>query len=420
MLTLRGFSLIWLATFLLTGLWPSAVFPATDSPLVFLHCWAETSGRKTPEVHQIIRTIIPNAKIQTPGLPAGTCLESLLSSHSPPDLLTSWAGARIQCLVNKTAITPIDTLWAKTDLDKAFPPSISEACTVKGHKYALPVAMHPVVFFYNKRILAQHGIMPPTTWKQFIAACDQLKSAGIPPFALGSKAGWPAQFWFDALLLRTAGPKYRQALMENRASYRDPQVKKVFTIWKSLLDAKYFNTSPDALDWEEAARLVHDGKAAMTLSESRIITIFEKKLNWRQGTDFDFFPFPIMDESIARIPFGPLDVIAVASKARREKALEALIHFAAPGPQMALSRSAGALSPSRLIPLTFYSPMQRRLLHAIRVAPHWAFNYDLATPPEMARLGLAAFADFIKNPMTINSILNALADRIHEQIHTIR
>lgn len=33
---------------------------------------------------------------------------------------------------------------------------------------------------------------------------DTLKAKGVVPIALGAKDQWPAQFWFDILLLRTA------------------------------------------------------------------------------------------------------------------------------------------------------------------------------------------------------------------------
>ena len=57
-----------------------------------------------------------------------------------------------------------------------------------------------------------------------MAACKTLKGAGVKPFALGSKNRWPAQFWFDYILLRTAGPEYRAKLMAGEASYTDPEV----------------------------------------------------------------------------------------------------------------------------------------------------------------------------------------------------
>ena len=51
---------------------------------------------------------------------------------------------------------------------------------------------------------------------------------------------WPAQFWFDYLLLRTAGPEYRASLMAGEASYTDDEVQRAMQLWKDLVDAGYF------------------------------------------------------------------------------------------------------------------------------------------------------------------------------------
>jgi multiple sugar transport system substrate-binding protein/raffinose/stachyose/melibiose transport system substrate-binding protein len=51
---------------------------------------------------------------------------------------------------------------------------------------------------------------------------------------LGSRERWPAQFWFDYLLLRTAGPKYRAELMAGEKSYTDPEVVRVMEMWKGI------------------------------------------------------------------------------------------------------------------------------------------------------------------------------------------
>lgn len=62
----------------------------------------------------------------------------------------------------------------------------------------------------------------------------------VTPIALGAKEKWPAQFWFDYLLLHTAGYEYRQQLMEGKISYTDVSVRKVFDLWAGLIDKGYF------------------------------------------------------------------------------------------------------------------------------------------------------------------------------------
>ena len=70
-----------------------------------------------------------------------------------------------------------------------------------------PFGYHYAGMFYNPKVMADAGITTmPKTWDDLLAACKTLKDKGVDPIALGSKNRWPAQFWFDYLLLRTAGP----------------------------------------------------------------------------------------------------------------------------------------------------------------------------------------------------------------------
>ena len=83
--------------------------------------------------------------------------------------------------------------------------------------------------FYNSALFEQVGAMVPTTWDELVDVAEKFKMAGIPAFALGSLDRWPAQFWFDMILLRTAGNDYREKLMNGDASYTDAEV--VRALW---------------------------------------------------------------------------------------------------------------------------------------------------------------------------------------------
>ena len=51
------------------------------------------------------------------------------------------------------------------------------------------------VLWYNVPLLAEHGITPPTTWEELLAACDTLIAAGVIPIASGNKDLWAAGNW---------------------------------------------------------------------------------------------------------------------------------------------------------------------------------------------------------------------------------
>lgn len=411
---LRHWPLI-MALALCLGLSVAAPSRAQDgSPLTLLHYWTGPLSGGIQDAIDSFNTENEGQQVRAKGddhesFKAG--IRFMLSAGTPPDLFSYWAGERVQSLVDLKHLAPIDDVWKNAGLAEKFSPAISQACTYDGKKYALPLTQHYVCLFYNASLFKKYNLKPPADWEQFLKVCDELRKAGVTPVALGAKEKWPAQFWFDYLLLRTAGNDYRSRLMTGRASYTDPEVERVFALWQSMVKAGYFNPDAGQLDWAEAAGLVRDGQAAMTLMGTWIIGLYDGQLSWNQTDDYDFFRFPTMDPAIPDTALGPVDVIVIPSEGRVQASKRVLAYFSAPGPQSAMSKGSGALAPSREVPPETYSPMQRRILKIVQNAPDWAFNYDLATPPTVAGYGLDLFKKFLINPKGYRELL---ADMDHK------
>ncbi len=58
----------------------------------------------------------------------------------------------------------------------------------------------------------------------------------------------------------------------------------------------------------------------------------------------------------------------------------------------------GALSANVNVDPANYTPVMKRALDTINAAEAFAFNYDLATPPPVAEVGLSMFAEFMDAP----------------------
>jgi multiple sugar transport system substrate-binding protein/raffinose/stachyose/melibiose transport system substrate-binding protein len=186
--------------------------------------------------------------------------------------------------------------------------------------------------------------------------------------------------------------------MTHKASYNDPEVIKAFSIWKEVLDQGFFITNPNVFDWAAAAKKVYHGEAAMTLMGTWIIGFFDQKLGWKQDIDYDFFPFPVIDPNVPSVSVGPIDAIVIPRKSKLGAAKKTMEYFTDIEPQKEMSKGSGALAPNKKIPSSFYSKLQRRILKIIRKTPYWAFNYDLATRPSVAEIGLDCFVGFLDHP----------------------
>lgn len=323
-----------------------------------------------------------------------------LAGDNPPDLFSYWAGARTQFVVDGGRLAPIDDMWSANDLDSVIPPGIAEgASTYGGSKYLIPIGYHYVGMFYNPAVMKAAGITTmPTTWDELLAAADQLKAAGVTPFALGSMNRWPAQFWFDYLLLRTAGPEYRAKLMAGEASYTDPEVVAAMELWKSLVDKGYFVENANAYDWTDAADQVANGDAAMTLMGTWI-TGYWNGNKLVPGENYDFFPFPSITEGVPNAALGPVDgFVMTAASQHKPQAEQLLMYLLDPQVQADWAQAQGALAPSMKVDPSIYNVVMAKANEQVAGAEVFAFNYDLATTPPMAEGGLNMFAQFMNDP----------------------
>ena len=232
----------------------------------------------------------------------------------------------------------------------------------------------------------------------------------MTPIALGSKDRWPAQFWFDYLLLRTAGPEYRAKLMDGTASYDDAEVQAAMAIWKDLTDKGYFLPNANADGWTDASDKVARGDAAMTLMGTWI-TGYWNGIGLVPGEDYDFFPFPAITEGIPNAVVGPVDGFVISSDVQNiDGAKEFLAYMmSSPDVQAAWTSEFGALSANVNVDPGIYNDVMQRAFNTVAEADTFAFNYDLATPPPVAEVGLSMFARFMDDPSKVDAILTQVA-----------
>jgi len=337
-----------------------------------------------------------------------------LAGDNPPDSHSNWAGARTAFQVQNGALAPIDDMWAENDLDSVFPAGlIASAATYDGQKYLLPLGYHYAGMFYNPSVLEANGITAaPATWDELKAACGTLSANGITPISLGSKNRWPAQFWFDYILLRTAGPEYRARLMAGEASYTDPEVVRTLELWKELIDAQCFTADANAYDWTDAADQVARGEAAMNLMGTWI-TGYWNGNGLEPGTDYDFFEFPVIDEGVPSAVVGPVDGMVTAASAKNPEAARKLLAFLAGADvQTAWAVGQGALAPNVNADTSQFNSVIQKALAVVAAADTFNFNYDLATPPAPAEAGLDMFVKFIADPSNIEGLLAETQDAV--------
>ena len=242
-----------------------------------------------------------------------------------PDNVFDWfAGYRMQFFAKKGLLTPIDDLWKK--IGSNYTAGFAGASTgLDGKKYLVPTDWYPWGIHYRKSVWKKAGVNPASikTMADLINACKVFKSKGITPIAQADKGGWEAMGVFDIINMRTNGFKFHMDLTAGRVSWTDPRVQKVFANWKAL--KPYMSAHPLDLNWDDAAKLVVQKKAAMQIIGSFTSGQYSKA----DYPDLALIPFPIIDSANGTDSIdAPIDgVLASSTAASNLVASEALMEF---------------------------------------------------------------------------------------------
>jgi multiple sugar transport system substrate-binding protein len=117
----------------------------------------------------------------------------------------------------RQVILPLDDVANTLQLKESdFFPVVWNAGIYNGHRYGIPLDVHPYALYYNKDVMEEGGLdpnKPPQTKDEFMAALDQLKSKGIQGFWVPSEA--PDVTWlFESLLWQHGGELYNDDVTE--------------------------------------------------------------------------------------------------------------------------------------------------------------------------------------------------------------
>lgn len=156
--------------------------------------------------------------------------------------------------------------------------------TVDGNTFAVPVIAVTHAVYYNKDIFAANNIAVPTTFEEFLAACETLKAAGITPLANGVADEWDVleTFFLGMLPNYIGGPEERVLYETGEKKLNDEAFVKAYTDMAKV--APYLPEGFEAVTYNDSQILFATGKAAMFMDGS-----------WTLGTyadvDFDWGTF---------------------------------------------------------------------------------------------------------------------------------
>ncbi len=246
----------------------------------------ELFNKNYPDIEVINATVAGGA-----GTNAKAVLKTRMVGGNPPDSFQVHGGAELIDTYVKTGLMePITELFDEWGIKDKFNQQILDICSYQGEIYSIPVNVHRGnVLWYNKVLMDEYNIEPPTTIYTFLEALKKLDSQGITPLALGDKNKWTATHLYEDILVATLGPSRYNGLWNGTTSFDDPGIRESLVIFKEII--KYVNEDHAALTWQDASERVFNGKAVFNVMGDWAEGYF-KTMGWTPDKDFGWAAVP--------------------------------------------------------------------------------------------------------------------------------
>lgn len=175
-------------------------------------------------------------------------------------------------------------------LDLAHKTADSIIYNADGNIYAFPYAGNELVmWYYNKAVFEQYGVKVPETQEELLAAVKTFKENGIIPMSIFAKEKWITTALYDSILTRYL-PEGLMALDMGKANATDEPFVKAAEALKALVDAGMFPEGATNLNYDQAAALFYEGKAAMFINGQWEVEGSTTKL----GDKVDWMWYPVV------------------------------------------------------------------------------------------------------------------------------
>lgn len=220
----------------------------------------------------------------------GQKLQTYAATGNLPDIFQV-GSTQIETFKESGNILVLDDYAKSTGfLDKAHPSAENIIYNADGHIYAFPYAGNELVmWYYNKAIFEEYGVKVPETHEELLEAIKVFNENDIIPMSIFAKEKWITTAMYDVMATRFAPEGITKLDAGQGKASEDAYVKAAETL-QELVEAGMFPQGATNLNYDQAASLFYEGKAAMFLNGQWEIEGSTEKL----GDNADWMWYPVM------------------------------------------------------------------------------------------------------------------------------
>jgi multiple sugar transport system substrate-binding protein len=332
-----------------------------------------------------------------------TAIRNFLTTDSP-DLANWYAGNRMAPFVTSGQFQDVSDVWEANGLSDSLA-SAKASMTIDGKQWGVPYTYYQWGIYYNRDVYKAAGVEVPKTWDEFVANCEKFKAASIDCLTTGTSALWPGAGIFDYINMRTNGYEFHMDLTAGKVAWTDDKVKAAFAELAKV--QPYITANHAAIDWQDAAALLVQGKAANYVMGNFAVGVFKE--GGMTNESLGFMVFPEITPGIPRAEEAPTDTIHITAGAKNVPDAKTFLAYVANADvQTKLNAALGQLPTNKNSTVPADDPFLVAGFETLSTAYALAQFFDRDAPAEMAKAGMEGFQEFMVKPERLDAILERL------------
>lgn len=307
--------------------WPSATDKLDGVELTF---WAAQSSAKIPQnvVKAFQEATGAKVSIVTIPDPYEQGVQTKVATGDLPDL-AMWQPTTSQLLSlgAKERLQPLDGAPWEAATDASV---LSAGGTLDGKRYAAFVSAPSVMgVWYNKKVFEANGVTVPKSFEELLTTARSLKAKGVTPFYEMGGEWWASQWAVQVQLAEAAKDGLWERVNTNKDTFTGKDIQGAIDTYSAMIDEGLFNEDIKTATFDEQAKALLDGKAAMAIQVTSLLSNMAAQTDAATlNATIGFFPVSAKGALATSIPDQTNAVVAFATgDERRQSAARQLLTY---------------------------------------------------------------------------------------------
>jgi alpha-glucoside transport system substrate-binding protein len=341
-----------------------------------------------------------------------TILTTGVASGVLPDLAGLPGPGQMAEYAQQQALQPLDDVLDLNTYTSETSPGLVKLGQVNGKTYGvfIKAAIKGLIWYSPK--LHDYSSSPPATWTDLLsqgkANQGNAKSLWCLGIESGAASGWPATDIVEELVLHSAGPEVYTSWYNGKTKWSDPAIKQAFTTYYNDIVQNAYGGGTTAVSTNFANAgdpLFKSPPGCEFFDQASFITGLGGFKGKKAGTDYNFFPFPSINDQYKTAVEGAGDLFGMFHATDAAKSLMKYL-VTAPAQDIWV-KIGGALSANKNA-TDYPDDISKRSAELLAQAQSFVFDASDNMPADMNSAFWTAMVDLTRGKKTVDQVLSDL------------